>query len=463
MQQPAAGLPAVPDAVSRSRFPHPIVLLVGCVILAAVLTWVVPAGAFDRAPDAATGREVVVAGTFHRVDPAPVGPFGALVAIPRGMADAAEVIFLVFLVGGGFMVVEATGALGPLVAALARRLARRELLVIPVCSLAFGLGGILIQMQEELVAFAPILLLLSRRMGLDRVTAVAMSIGAAVVGAAFSPIDPFLVGIAQKVAGVPLLSGAGFRIAVLVPALGLWIAGTMRYAARHRPAPEVVEEEAAGAAAAGWRQGTVLALVLAAFTLFIVGVMRWGWGFNEMSAVFFVMGAAAGIVAGLGLGGTAEAFVAGFRSMTYAAVLIGFARAIFVVLGDGRIVDSIVQGLFTPLAGVPVAVSALGMMVAHALLHFPVPSTSGHAVLTMPILAPLADLLGMSRQVAILAYQYGAGIVDVVNPTNGALLAMVAALGVPFDRWLRFALPLAGLLLGLGGAAILAALALGLT
>jgi uncharacterized ion transporter superfamily protein YfcC len=182
-----------------------------------------------------------------------------------------------------------------------------------------------------------------------------------------------------------------------------------------------------------------------------------------MSAVFFAMGATAGIVAGLGLGGTAEAFVAGFRSMTYAAVLIGFARAIFIVLGDGRIVDSIVQGLFTPLAGVPVAVSALGMMVAHALLHFPVPSTSGHAVLTMPILAPLADLLGMSRQVAILAYQYGAGIVDVVNPTNGALLAMVAALGVPFGRWLRFALPMAGLLLGLGGAAILAALALGIT
>lgn len=445
-----------------SRFPHPFVLLVGCVLLAAVLTWVIPAGEFARAPDAATGREVVVAGSYHAVERAPVGLFGALVAIPRGMADAAEVIFLVFLVGGGFMVVEATGALGPLVAALARRLARRELLVIPVCSLAFGLGGVLIQMQEELVAFAPVLLLLSRRLGLDRVTAVAMSIGAAVVGAAFSPIDPFLVGIAQQVAGVPLLSGAGFRVAVLVPALGLWIAGTMRYAARHRPAPESLPEEAPGAAAAGWRQATVLGLVLAAFAGFITGVLRLGWGFNEMSAVFFVMGTAAGLIAGLGLQRTAEAFAEGFRSMTYAALVIGFARAIFVVLGDGRIVDSIVQGLFTPLADVPVALSALGMMVAHALLHFPVPSTSGQAVLTMPILAPLADLLGMSRQVAILAYQYGAGLTDAFNPTNGALLAMVAALGVPFERWLRFALPMAGLLFLLAGAALLAALGLGL-
>ncbi|HJS47855.1 MAG TPA: hypothetical protein VJ773_07715, partial [Gemmatimonadales bacterium] len=399
----------------RIRFPHPIVLLVGCVILAAVLTWVIPPGAFDRAPDAATGREVVVPGTYHAVDPAPVGPFAALVAIPRGMVAAAEVIFLVLLVGGGFMVVEATGALGPLVAALARRLARRELLVIPACCLAFGMGGILIQMQEELVAFAPILLLLVARLGLDRVTAVAMSIGAAVVGAAFSPIDPFLVGIAQKVADVPLLSGAGFRIAVLVPALALWTLGTMRHAARHREVPGPgTGPDAPLAAAAGWRQGAVLALVLAAFALFVVGVLRWGWGFNEMSATFFAMGAAAGLVARLGFGGTAEAFVAGFRAMTFAAVLVGFARAIFVVLGDGRIVDTIVQGLFTPLAHLPVAVSALGMMLAHALLHLPVPSTSGHAVLTMPILAPLADLLGMSRQVAILAYQYGAGLADVV-------------------------------------------------
>jgi uncharacterized ion transporter superfamily protein YfcC len=317
-------------------------------------------------------------------------------------------------------------------------------------------------MQEELIAFAPVLLLLTRRLGLDRVTAVAMSIGAAVVGAAFSPIDPFLVGIAQQVAGVPLLSGAGFRTAALLPALALWIAGTMRYAARHRPPPEAVADEPGGAGAAGWRQGTILLLVLAAFALFITGVLHWGWGFNEMSAVFFVMGATAGLVAGLGFGGTAEAFVAGFRSMTYAAMVIGFARAIFVVLGDGRIVDTIVQGLFTPLAHVPVAVSALGMMAADVLLHFPVPSTSGQAVLTMPVLAPLADLLGMSRQVAILAYQYGAGLTDVVNPTNGALLAMVAALGVPFERWLRFALPLTGLLLGLGAVTILAALATGL-
>jgi uncharacterized ion transporter superfamily protein YfcC len=306
--------------------------------------------------------------------------------------------------------------------------------------------------------------LLVRRLGFDRTTAVAMSLGSAVVGAAFSPIDPFLVGIAQRVAGVPLLSGAGFRIAFLVPALALWTAGTMRYARRNRAVPDLEAGSAVTASAgAGWRQVTVLLLVLAAFALFVAGVLRWGWGFHEMSATFFVMGVAAGVVAGLGLGGTAHAFTDGFRSMAYAAVLIGVARSIFVVLDDGHIVDTIVQGLFTPLAGLPVALSALGMMLMHALLHLPVPSTSGQAVLTMPILAPLADLLGMSRQVAILAYQYGAGLADLVNPTNGALLAMVAAAEVPFDRWLKFAIPLAGLTALLGAGAVLTAVVLGVT
>ncbi|MGH7585153.1 MAG: YfcC family protein [Gemmatimonadales bacterium] len=446
-----------------SRFPHPLVLLVVGALIAAALTWLVPAGEFARVADAAAGRQVVVPGTWHPVTPNPVGPFAAMVAIPRGLVDAADVVVLVFLVGGAFAVIEATGAMGPLVGALARRLASRELLVIPVCCLLFGLGGVLIQMQEELIAFVPVLLLLVRRLGFDRTTAVAMSLGSAVVGAAFSPIDPFLVGIAQRVAGVPLLSGAGFRIAFLVPALALWTAGTMRSAMRNRREPDQTAGSVEAAGGAGWQQGTVLLLVLAAFAFFVTGVLSWGWGFHEMSATFLLMGVAAGVVSGLGLGGTARALTDGFRSMAYAAVLIGFARSIFVVLGDGRIVDTIVQGLFAPLAGLPVALSALGMLLMHGLLHLPVPSTSGQAVLTMPILAPLADLLGMSRQVAILAYQYGAGLADLVNPTNGALLAMVAAADVPFERWLKFALPLAGLTALLGAAAVLAALALGVS
>jgi len=181
-----------------------------------------------------------------------------------------------------------------------------------------------------------------------------------------------------------------------------------------------------------------------------------------MAALFFALGVGAGLLGGRGLTGTAEGFVAGFRDMAFSGMLVGFAQAIFVVLGQGHIVDTIVQGLAAPLAHLPVALAALGMMAVHTALHLPVPSVSGQAVLTMPLLVPLSDLIGLSRQVTVLAYQYAAGLGDLVTPTNGALMAMLAACGVRFDQWLRFAGRLYGLLLALGVAAVVLAIGIGL-
>jgi uncharacterized ion transporter superfamily protein YfcC len=445
------------------RLPHPLVLLVGFVLAAAALTWLVPAGQYDRLEDPATGRQVVVPGTYRTVAPAPVSLTDALVDIPKGMADAASVIFLVFLVGAAWTVVERTGVFGTLLDELVARLRGHDTLVIPISCLVFATGGILIQMQEELIAFAPILLLLVARLGFNRVTAVAMSIGAAIVGAAFSPIDPFIVGIGQKVAGLPLLSGSAFRIIFLVPALAIYIWYTMRYAARTQTAAVASTGQEAAAGASGWRMRAILALILGAFALFVVGVLRWEWDFDQMSALFFAMGIVVGLVGKLGLEGTANAYVDGFKSMAYAAMIIGFARAIYVVMNQGHIVDTVVRGLFAPVAELPVTLTAFGMMVAHALLHIPVPSTSGQAVLTMPLLVPLSDLLGLSRQVTVLAYQFGVGLMDLVNPTNGALLAMVAAVGVRLEEWWKFAVPVMLLLTALATVALAAAIAIGLT
>jgi uncharacterized ion transporter superfamily protein YfcC len=451
-------------AGARIRFPHPLTLLVGCTLVAAALTHLLPAGQFQRREDPATGRSVVVAGTYARVEARPIGIFPALVAIPKGMADASGVIFYVFLVGGAFAVVERTGALAALVNWLAARLARRGIWVVPAAGLAFGLGGVLIQMQEELIAFVPVLLLLSRQLGFNPLTAVAMSLGASAIGAAFSFIDPFQVGIAQKVAQLPLLSGWQFRIGFLVPAWLIWIAGTMLFARRTRglPATPTGASGQGPGGSAGWRQTAVLSAVLVTFAMFILGVLRLGWDFDQLSALFFVMGVAAGLLGGLRLAGTADAFVEGFRSMAFAALLIGFARGIYVVLDEGHIVDTIVQGLFSPIAGLPTTLAALGMMAVHTLVHFPVPSTSGQAVLTLPLLVPLSDLIGLSRQVTVLAYQYGAGLCEVITPTNGALMAMLAAAGVRYEDWLRFVLPLFALLLALGGLGIGVAIATGL-
>ena len=458
--------------VPRASFPHPLTLLTACIFAAAICSYVVPAGEYDRREDPATGRRVVVAGTYHHVPPRHVDLFETFVAIPKGLADASSVVFFVFLVGGAFTVVDETGALRLGVAWLVRRLAHREALVIPIVSLGFAAGGALENMSEEIIALVPVLLLVTRRLGFDALTAVSISIGAAAVGAAFSPLNPFQVQIAQKLAGLPPLSGAGFRIGIMTVALGGWIWGTWRHARRTR---EVVDDDSLGLASADTGSGVrdeaatldprrtvVLALVLIAFLVFVYGVMRLGWDFDQMAALFFAMGLLSGIIGGLGVGGTARGFVTGFTSMAYAAMLIGFARAIFVVLDEGRIIDTLVNALVTPLQNLPLALSAIGMLLVQVAVHAPVPSVSGQAVLTMPVLVPMSDLIGLSRQVTVLAYQYGAGLMDLVTPTNGALMAVTSAAGVKYGDWLKFAVPLFAALLVLGAVAIAIAIAIGL-
>lgn len=446
----------------RVRFPHPLVLLVGGILLAMVLTWVVPAGRYERRDDPVTGENVVVAGTFHAVERQPVGPFQTMVDISKGLIKAADIVFFVFLAGGAFTVVDRTGALRRAVDALADRLRNRRGLVIPVVCVVFATGGALENLQEEIIAMVPVLLLLCRRLGYDPLTAAAMSIGAASVGSAFSPVNPFQAVIAQQLAHLPTSSGAGYRSVFLLLALAVWIGGTLRHAARARPA-ELPNETGAGTPThqtGSVRTAVILALVGVAFAVFIYGVLRLKWDFERMSAVFFVMGVTVGLVGGLGASGTAEAFVEGFRSMAFAALLIGFARAIFVVLDDGRVVDTLVSALFAPLGHLPVGVSAAGMMGVQTLLHFPVPSVSGQAVLTLPVLLPLADLLGMSRQVVVLAFQYGAGLCELITPTNAALMAIIAAAGVRFEEWLKFVLPIYLALVALGLGAVLLAIAI---
>ncbi len=458
------------------RFPHPLALMTGCILAAAISSYIVPAGEYERRDDSVTGRRVVVAGTYHRVPPRPVGPFEAIVDIPRGLADAAPVIFLVFLVGGAFTVVDETGALRQAVGWLVHRVGHREALIIVIVSLIFATGGALENMSEEIIALVPVLLLVTRPLGLDAVTAMAISVGAAAVGAAFSPVNPFQAQIAQKLAGLPLLSGWGFRLIVLAIALAVWIWATWRHATRTRTAGRPpLPLAAAGLAAAGAdvaipdaapdaplrvdrSRGAVLAIVLATFVIFIYGILRLGWDFDQMSALFFAMGIAAGLVGGLGVAGTAQSFAGGFASMAYAAMLIGFARAIFVVLDQGHVIDTMVNALVTPLQSLPTTLSAQGMMLVQAVLHVVVPSVSGQAVLTMPVLVPVSDLIGLSRQVVVLAYQFGAGLSELIIPTNGALMAVTVAAGVRYTDWLRFAVPVYLGLLLLCAAALVAAI-----
>jgi uncharacterized ion transporter superfamily protein YfcC len=171
----------------------------------------------------------------------------------------------------------------------------------------------------------------------------------------------------------------------------------------------------------------------------IYGLTNWNWDYNEMSAIFFAMGLLVGIIGNLGINGTAKAYAEGFAELIFAGIIVGLARSIYMVLQEGQIIDTIIYGLFQPLENLPLGLSAFGMMISQAILHIPVPSTSGQAVLTMPLLTPLADLIGMSRQIVVLAYQYGAGIMDLVTPSNGALMAILAAAGISYKEWISFA------------------------
>jgi uncharacterized ion transporter superfamily protein YfcC len=402
----------------------------------------------------------VVAGTFHPVDPRPVGLFAAIVALPRGLIDAGEIVFLIFLVGGAFTVVDRTGALKAGIEWLVRLLGSQEALILPIVSLAFALGGILYNLQEEIIAIIPVVVLLCRRMGYPPLVAGLVTIGPAMVGSAFSPMNPFQTGLAQKIAELPLLSGWQFRSVVLFFALALWIASSTRYAARHRREPE--DDADPQSSQLGLGHAIILGLVALTFAIMVWGLFTRDWGFNQLSGLFFIMGTLAGFIGLLGLEGTAKAYADGFREMAFAAIVVGFARAIFVVLHDGRVVDTIVHGLFTLVAQLPMALSALGMMAGHVAIHFPVPSVTGHAVLTLPILIPVSDLLGLSRQVTVLCYQYAGGLSDLIVPTNGSLLAILAAGGLRYGDWIRWTLPRFLALLLLGATAVLVAIAIGL-
>lgn len=439
------------------RLPHPLVLLLCVVAAAAALTWILPAGEYDRREDPATHRQVVVAGTYHAVARAPVGPFGAVVAIPRGIVEAADVIALILLAGGAWVVVERIGALGRLVGALVGRLRGRGLLAIPILALFFASMGALENMQEEIIPLVPVLLVLGAGLGIDAVSVVAMSAGAAMIGSAFGPSNPFQAAIAMQLAEVPITTAGTLRVAMLVIAVGLWIAWTMWHAAKMRvalPPVTVVDRTPVSG-----RDVLVLLIVAAPVVVYVYGSLALGWGFNELSALFLVAGIVAGLVGGLGAAGTTAAYIEGMQSVISAGVLIGVARSISLVLSDGHVIDTILQSTAGPLGGAPPATAPLLMIPAQSLIHFFVPSVSGQAVLTMPVFAPLADLLHLPRMSAVLAYQMGAGLTELLTPTNGALMAVLLAAGVPYGRWLRFALVGVGITLLVGIAGIIALLA----
>ena len=356
-------------------------------------------------------------------------------AFVRGIIGRADVIVLILLLGGCFYVIEKTGALSQGLGKLVELLKGKEVLGLIIVSVIFTAAGATIGMQEELIAMMPILLVFGASLGYNKFTTIYMSYGFAVLGSSFSPSNPFAVVLAQKEAGLTLLSGSEFRLIVFLVVFIIWILYLINYSSKNRV--EKIEMSSHNKSISV-RSKIILFLLCLTFGIVIYGLLKLDWGFNEISASFFVLGIISGLIGKLGVNETGEAYISGFKEMVFAAMLIGFANSISLILKEGMIIDSIVNVLFGPLQYLPASLSAVLMMVSHSVLHFPIPSYSGQAVMTMPILLPLSDLIGLSRQTCVLAYQYGAVMADIFVPTNGALMAILAISGISYNKWVKF-------------------------
>jgi uncharacterized ion transporter superfamily protein YfcC len=446
--------------MKNRSFPNALTILVAFILGAGVLTYIIPKGKYERVMDASSKREVVVPGSYKTVQAENLSPFQILLCIPRGISKGVEVMVLIFLVGGCLFIVEKTGALTEGVFYLTSHVKGKESSALVLIGFLFALGGATEGMEEEVIPLIPAVLVFTGSLGYSPLVAVGVSYGSAVIGASFSPINPFGAVIAQKVAEVTFLSNGLFRVTVFITAFVLWMIIVIHYANRHRI--EKQNEESNYVTKFSNSHVLILCLVMAAFILLIYGMLSLGWGFNEISAEFFVVAIVIGLIGKLGLNGTFISYIEGLQTMTFAAMIGGLAYGIPLVLEEGLIIDSIIYGLFTPLRYVPPALSAIGMMFSQALLHLLVPSYSGQAVLTMPILAPLSDLIGLSRDVCVMAFQYGAVLMNMISPTNGALMAIITIAGIPYDDWFKFILKRLLLLFILATFALLIATMIGI-
>lgn len=450
----------------KIKIPHTYVLLFSLMVIAAVTTWLVPAGAYDRV--VLQGREVIDANSYHPVAGKPAGIPALFLSFPRALAEVADIVFYIFIIGGAFGVLNRTGAIQAGINSLVRRLGGKRSALVVILTLVFALGGGSIGIAEETLVFLPALLLLARSLGYDSLLAGGIALVGANAGFASAFMNPFTVGVAQGIVGLPLFSGLTFRLVLWTIMTAVTIAFLARYASRvyAKPSLSLMHEldrqrEPMGAEAKAesysGKSGAVLITSLLALVLLAVGALRWNWGIRELSALFFGLAIVAGAVGRLSADETARSFIKGAAELTYAGLVVGLARSTLVILRDAQVLDTITQAMAATIQRWPSSLSVVGIYIMQNLLHFVVPSGSGQAAVSMPILAPLGDLLNITRQTNVLAYQLGNGLTNVFIPTQGYFMAALGILQIPWSKWVRWLAPLLLIWLAIGCGAVLVA------
>lgn len=440
------------------RIPHTFTIVFSLIVLAAMLTWVVPAGEFLR--HTVDGREVVLSDSFHFVDRAPQ-TWQVFSALFNGFVDKADIIIFILMVGGAFWIVNNSHAIDVGVMAFLRRvqrLSRYKLvsklgvdnIIITLVMLLFSLFGAVFGMSEETLAFVVVFVPLAISMGYDSIVGVCMCYVAAHVGFAGAMLNPFTIGIAQGIADLPLFSGLEYRVACWLILTVLGIAFVLWYAHRVKLNPERSpvyrlddywrsRVQSTEQQSLTTRQALILGLFFLTVVALVVGVLVWHWYIAEISALFFAMGILAGIIDRQGADDIAKLFLAGCKDILSAALVVGLASGIIFILRDGRVIDTLLYGLTRSLAQTG-EVTSLGVMyLFQTLLNLVMPSGSAKAALTMPIMAQFADLIHVSRQTTVLAFQFGDGFTNMLTPTSGVLIGVLGIARIPYGTWLRWA------------------------
>lgn len=463
------------------RLPSAYTILFGLIVLTAIATWFIPAGVYDLKDGAP------VPGTYHQVPSNPAriftdsleAPVNGMYGIKDGengtvspfnigeLFGAIDVAFFIIVIGGFLGVTMKTGAIQAGIARLVNTMKGREKWMIPVLMAVFALGGTTYGMAEESLAFYALVITVMIAAGYDALTGAAIVLLGAGVGVLGSTINPFATGIASGFAGVPISAGLISRIVLLLGGLAIAIPFLMRYAERVRKDPsrsfvyEMKSENEAffkagalaepGAKLSG-RQRWVLVTFGLAFVAMIYGVVPWQdlgvpvptlwWWFPEMTASFILFSILIGVIAGMSEGEFTTTFVDGAKDLLGVAIIIAIARGITVIMTNAHITDTVLHWAELALGGVGKAAFAVVMYVLYVPLSFLIPSSSGLATVSMPIMAPLAQFAGVAKQVAVTAYQSASGLVNLVSPTFAVVMGGLAIARVPYGKYLRFVWPL---------------------
>lgn len=442
----------------------------GLMAFALALTWIVPSGEFQTTVNE-HGQEVVEPGTFTETDEKEyLSPLSLLTVVPRALSDAQGIIFFVLIIGGSIKVIRDTGAIDALLGEIIRKFGTQPAWLLFMMMFAFAAASSTLGIAEEYIPFAIILVSLCAAMKLDAITAIGTLVVGYGIGYGVAFMNPFTLVIAQEVSGLQPLSGYEYRLALGIPFLMVGFHHVWSYTRKVQvdPSKSYLDEgegadkqESTTYPEMTLRRKAVLTATGLALLALIIGISTAGWYLVELGAMFIGLAIVVGIISGLGANQTATSFGVGAAELTSTALLIGFARSIALLMEDGHILHTVVNALATPLASVGAEFAAIGMLFIQSALNFFIPSGSGQAFVTMPLMAPIGDLVGVSRQIAVQAYQFGDGLMNMIVPTNPVLMGIIGLAGIPYAKWFKFIAPLIVKLLILSSFALVIAVWIG--